>query len=73
MEVLHGLEFPRGQRLEESRISLFLMVKDTIRIVNLLDTLVALGCPDRQLLVILDDLLRKGLRRRRRNYLRFSS
>ena len=49
------------------------MVKDTVRIVDLLDAPVILRCPDYWLLVTLDDLLRKSLERRRKNYLRLNN
>ena len=46
------------------------MVKDTIRVVDLLNTPIALSRPEHRLLVVLNDLLEMDLkrRRRRRNY-----
>ena len=53
--------------------SLFLTVKGIVKIVDLLDAPVTLRHPDHRLLVALDDLLRKGLKRRRKNCLRLNS
>ena len=53
--------------------SLFLTVKDIVKIIDLLNGPVTLCRPDHWLMVSLNDLVRKGLRWKRRNFLMFSS
>ena len=53
----------QAQHRQEPGIPLFLTIKDTIKIVYLLNAPIALRRPDHRLLVALNDLLMKDLRR----------
>ena len=49
--------------------SLFLVVYNTIRIIYLLNTCIALRCPNYWFLVAVDDLIREAFKMRRGNFL----